>query len=76
MWELGGLYYKSHATWVAVLRFLSVSLKRMLVSFGKYLVPVLVTFLCNIRDLKNNEISWTIEDMNGAFSGLDKLRRL
>ncbi|KAL0611868.1 Leucine-rich repeats and immunoglobulin-like domains protein 3, partial [Plecturocebus cupreus] len=27
-------------------------------------------------DLKNNEISWTIEDMNGAFSGLDKLRRL
>lgn len=28
------------------------------------------------RDLKNNEISWTIEDMNGAFSGLDKLRRL
>uniref|UniRef100_A0A8C6YAT6 Leucine rich repeats and immunoglobulin like domains 3 n=1 Tax=Naja naja TaxID=35670 RepID=A0A8C6YAT6_NAJNA len=29
-----------------------------------------------ILDLKNNEISWTIEDMNGAFSGLDKLRRL
>lgn len=29
-----------------------------------------------LRDLKNNEISWTIEDMNGAFSGLDKLRRL
>ena len=28
------------------------------------------------RDLKNNEISWTIEDMNGAFSGLDKLRWL
>uniref|UniRef100_A0A8V0YQ06 Leucine rich repeats and immunoglobulin like domains 3 n=1 Tax=Gallus gallus TaxID=9031 RepID=A0A8V0YQ06_CHICK len=27
-------------------------------------------------DLKNNEISWTIEDMNGAFSGLDKLRNL
>ncbi|XP_055434982.1 leucine-rich repeats and immunoglobulin-like domains protein 3 isoform X1 [Bubalus kerabau] len=27
-------------------------------------------------DLKNNEISWTIEDMNGAFSGLDKLKRL
>ncbi|XP_074922110.1 leucine-rich repeats and immunoglobulin-like domains protein 3 isoform X3 [Chelonoidis abingdonii] len=27
-------------------------------------------------DLKNNEISWTIEDMNGAFSGLDKLRIL
>ncbi|KAL6091854.1 hypothetical protein STEG23_032204 [Scotinomys teguina] len=27
-------------------------------------------------DLKNNEISWTIEDMNGAFSGLDKLRQL
>ncbi|KAM6093851.1 leucine-rich repeats and immunoglobulin-like domains protein 3 [Chlamydotis macqueenii] len=27
-------------------------------------------------DLKNNEISWTIEDMNGAFSGLDKLRKL
>ncbi|XP_023557481.1 leucine-rich repeats and immunoglobulin-like domains protein 3 isoform X4 [Octodon degus] len=33
-------------------------------------------FLKKIRDLKNNEISWTIEDMNGAFSGLDKLRRL
>ncbi|XP_064511886.1 leucine-rich repeats and immunoglobulin-like domains protein 3 isoform X1 [Pseudopipra pipra] len=29
-----------------------------------------------ILDLKNNEISWTIEDMNGAFSGLDKLRKL
>ncbi|XP_077194774.1 leucine-rich repeats and immunoglobulin-like domains protein 3 [Paroedura picta] len=29
-----------------------------------------------ILDLKNNEISWTIEDMNGAFSGLDKLRWL
>lgn len=28
------------------------------------------------RDLKNNEISWAIEDMNGAFSGLDKLRKL
>lgn len=28
------------------------------------------------RDLKNNEISWTIEDMNGAFSGLDKLTKL
>ncbi|ETE57888.1 Leucine-rich repeats and immunoglobulin-like domains protein 3, partial [Ophiophagus hannah] len=28
------------------------------------------------KDLKNNEISWTIEDMNGAFSGLDKLRWL
>ncbi|NWW40817.1 LRIG3 protein, partial [Panurus biarmicus] len=27
-------------------------------------------------DLKNNEISWTIEDTNGAFSGLDKLRKL
>ncbi|XP_012587726.1 PREDICTED: leucine-rich repeats and immunoglobulin-like domains protein 3 [Condylura cristata] len=27
-------------------------------------------------DLKDNEISWTIEDMSGAFSGLDKLRRL
>ncbi|XP_026556239.1 leucine-rich repeats and immunoglobulin-like domains protein 3 isoform X2 [Pseudonaja textilis] len=29
-----------------------------------------------ILDLRNNEISWTIEDMNGAFSGLDKLRWL
>uniref|UniRef100_A0A803VFP9 Leucine rich repeats and immunoglobulin like domains 3 n=1 Tax=Ficedula albicollis TaxID=59894 RepID=A0A803VFP9_FICAL len=29
-----------------------------------------------ILDLKNNEISWAIEDMNGAFSGLDKLRKL
>uniref|UniRef100_A0A8D2QEU2 Ig-like domain-containing protein n=1 Tax=Zonotrichia albicollis TaxID=44394 RepID=A0A8D2QEU2_ZONAL len=27
-------------------------------------------------DLKNNEISWAIEDMNGAFSGLDKLKKL
>ncbi|XP_038596107.1 leucine-rich repeats and immunoglobulin-like domains protein 3 [Tachyglossus aculeatus] len=27
-------------------------------------------------DLKNNEISWTIEDMSGAFSGLDKLKKL
>lgn len=58
------------------LSFLSVSLKTMLVSFVKYLVPVLLTFLFCTRDLKNNEISWTIEDMNGAFSGLDKLRRL
>lgn len=58
------------------LRFLSVCLKRMLVSFVKYLVLVSVTSLYYIRDLKNNEISWTIEDMNGAFSGLDKLRRL
>uniref|UniRef100_A0A8D2QF96 Ig-like domain-containing protein n=1 Tax=Zonotrichia albicollis TaxID=44394 RepID=A0A8D2QF96_ZONAL len=29
-----------------------------------------------ILDLKNNEISWAIEDMNGAFSGLDKLKKL
>ncbi|NP_796126.4 leucine-rich repeats and immunoglobulin-like domains protein 3 precursor [Mus musculus] len=27
-------------------------------------------------DLRNNEISWTIEDMSGAFSGLDRLRQL
>uniref|UniRef100_A0A8C8CUB1 Ig-like domain-containing protein n=1 Tax=Oncorhynchus tshawytscha TaxID=74940 RepID=A0A8C8CUB1_ONCTS len=27
-------------------------------------------------DLQNNEISWTIEDMNGPFSALDKLRKL
>lgn len=58
------------------LSFLRVSLRRMLISFVKCLVPVSVTFLLIIRDLKNNEISWTIEDMNGAFSGLDKLRRL
>lgn len=58
------------------LRLLSVSLKRRLVSCVRYLVLVSVTFLFLIRDLKNNEISWTIEDMNGAFSGLDKLRRL
>lgn len=58
------------------LSFLSISLRRTLVSFVKYLVLVSVTFLLIIRDLKNNEISWTIEDMNGAFSGLDKLRRL
>nr|XP_033814584.1 leucine-rich repeats and immunoglobulin-like domains protein 3 isoform X1 [Geotrypetes seraphini] len=31
--------------------------------------------LCTL-DLKHNEISWTIEDMNGAFSGLESLRRL
>ncbi|XP_068132710.1 leucine-rich repeats and immunoglobulin-like domains protein 3 [Hyperolius riggenbachi] len=30
----------------------------------------------NTLDLKNNEISWTIEDMNGAFSGLEKLKKL
>ncbi|KAB1269925.1 Leucine-rich repeats and immunoglobulin-like domains protein 3 [Camelus dromedarius] len=57
-------------------RFLSISLKRTPVSLVKSLVLVSVTFLLLIRDLKNNEISWTIEDMNGAFSGLDKLRRL
>lgn len=28
------------------------------------------------RDLQKNEISWTIEDMNGPFSALDKLKRL
>uniref|UniRef100_A0A673BGF9 Ig-like domain-containing protein n=1 Tax=Sphaeramia orbicularis TaxID=375764 RepID=A0A673BGF9_9TELE len=27
-------------------------------------------------DLQNNEISWTIEDMNGPFSALDKLKKL
>ena len=26
--------------------------------------------------MNNNEISWTIEDMNGAFSGLQSLSRL
>lgn len=58
------------------LNFLSISLRGVFVSCVKYLVPVSVMFLSIIRDLKNNEISWTIEDMNGAFSGLDKLRRL
>ncbi|KAG7247713.1 hypothetical protein CRUP_003912, partial [Coryphaenoides rupestris] len=28
------------------------------------------------RDLQTNEISWTIEDMNGPFSALDKLKKL
>lgn len=28
------------------------------------------------RDLQKNDISWTIEDMNGPFSALDKLKRL
>jgi len=32
-------------------------------------------FSC-FRDLKCNEISWTIEDMNGPFSALDNLRKL
>ncbi|XP_053318993.1 leucine-rich repeats and immunoglobulin-like domains protein 3 [Spea bombifrons] len=30
----------------------------------------------SILDLKYNEISWTIEDMNGAFSGLERLKKL
>lgn len=30
----------------------------------------------NTLDLKSNEISWTIEDMNGAFCGLERLKRL
>ncbi|KAG1670909.1 Leucine-rich repeats and immunoglobulin-like domains protein 3 [Nymphon striatum] len=29
-----------------------------------------------VLELKNNAISWSIEDTNGAFVGLDKLRRL
>lgn len=28
------------------------------------------------RKLNNNEISWTIEDMMGAFAGLENLRKL
>lgn len=28
------------------------------------------------RDLQKNEISWTIEDMNGPFSALEQLKRL
>uniref|UniRef100_H3B970 Leucine rich repeats and immunoglobulin like domains 3 n=1 Tax=Latimeria chalumnae TaxID=7897 RepID=H3B970_LATCH len=34
-----------------------------------------LSMLCTL-DLRNNEISWTIEDMNGAFSALDKLKKL
>ena len=30
----------------------------------------------HFRDLHNNHISWTIEDMKGAFMGLDSLREL
>ncbi|XP_069485962.1 leucine-rich repeats and immunoglobulin-like domains protein 3 [Ambystoma mexicanum] len=30
----------------------------------------------NTLDLQANEISWTIEDMNGAFCGLERLKRL
>lgn len=30
----------------------------------------------HFRELNNNEISWTIEDMNGAFDGLTALSRL
>lgn len=33
-------------------------------------------FASPVRDLQNNEISWTIEDMNGPFSALDKLKKL
>lgn len=33
-------------------------------------------FVSSERDLQNNEISWTIEDMNGPFSALDKLKKL
>lgn len=33
-------------------------------------------FVSSKRDLQNNEISWTIEDMNGPFSALDKLKKL
>lgn len=34
--------------------------------------------LCSLfsSDLSNNDISWTIEDMDGAFTGLVKLKRL
>lgn len=37
---------------------------------------VCLCFLGGKRDLQKNEISWTIEDMNGPFSALDKLKRL
>lgn len=31
---------------------------------------------CRYSDLQQNEISWTIEDMNGPFSALEKLKKL
>lgn len=31
---------------------------------------------CIFRDLRNNEISWAIEDSNEAFVGLDRLNKL
>ena len=33
-------------------------------------------FIFDFSDLSNNDISWTIEDMDGAFTGLIKLKRL
>ena len=35
-----------------------------------------LTFYFSYRDLNNNEISWTIEDVRGAFYGLKNLNRL
>lgn len=72
---LWGIYDELHATWVVILAFW-VFLWGDACIFCEEMVRVSLTFLLIIRDLKNNEISWTIEDMNGAFSGLDKLRRL
>lgn len=61
-------------TWIG---YVSVFLKKTLVfEINRALHLNENIFTSSIRDLKNNEISWTIEDMNGAFSGLDKLRRL
>ena len=33
-------------------------------------------FVLVSRQLNHNEISWVVEDMDGAFSGLDRLVRL
>lgn len=39
-----------------------------------FLIPPLFSFLH--RELDHNDISGTIEDTNGAFSGLDSLNKL
>lgn len=39
-----------------------------------FLIPLFSLLLH--RELDHNDISGTIEDTNGAFSGLDKLRKL
>lgn len=41
-----------------------------------FIVTTGPVFVSSGRDLQKNEISWTIEDMNGPFSALDKLKKL